>query len=81
MIYNGFILRSDNSHYKNGVHAAKVFKCGLTWWFDSFTAAIGFIRCFQLLTQTKFISYEHNRFYKRVRKPDFETQTKEIGFI
>ena len=46
MIYNGFILRSDNSHYKNGVHAAKVFKCGLTWWFDSFTAAIGFIRCF-----------------------------------
>lgn len=47
MIYKGYTITSDNTIYKNGVHAAKVscnhhfFVC----WFDRFTDAIEFINC------------------------------------
>ena len=51
MIYNGYTIVSDNSHYKNGQHAVRTEKTypdgyKLVCWHDVFTNAIKMVRGF-----------------------------------
>ena len=47
--YKGYKIYSDNSHYPNGQHAARVVKrysynYHFVCWFDNFTMAVEFVR-------------------------------------